>query len=179
MSQGALSELQMIQFFINSVPNCDSDRVKRLALLYVEEADNEGVNHDVAFAQMILETGFLRFTGSVRPEMNNFCGLGAFNASTAGHQFPDERTGVRAHIQHLKAYGSKSPLVMPLVDPRYKHVNPKGRAQSIRGLAGTWAKDTLYAKKISNLLRRMHSTKPSSDLQEILNAQIQAVISNP
>ncbi|MGL4955618.1 MAG: glucosaminidase domain-containing protein [Bacteroidales bacterium] len=178
MGKGKLTEGQMLQFFLNSVPPCDSELVQRIANLYIEEAAHEDVNHDVAFAQMVLETGFLRFTGSVRPEMNNFCGLGAVNSSAAGHKFIDARTGVRAHIQHLKAYGSKSPLILPLVDPRYDYVNPKGRAGTVTGLAGTWAKDPLYAKKIASLLNRMHSTKPSINLQQTLDKQIQRATTN-
>ena len=39
-----------------------------------------------------------------------------------GLSFPDECTGIRAHVQHLKAYGSSDPLNGDLVDPRY-HFN--------------------------------------------------------
>ncbi|MDR0313376.1 MAG: glucosaminidase domain-containing protein [Treponema sp.] len=126
-----------------------------LSNLYAEEAAIEGVNHDVAFAQMCLETGFLRFGGLVLREMNNFCGLGALGQSQRGEWFPDPRTGVRAHIQHLKAYATEEPLNQDLVDPRYNLVR-LGSAPKIGGLAGTWAVDLQYGQKINSILERLY-----------------------
>jgi hypothetical protein len=123
--------------------------------LYVEEAAAEGVNHDMAFAQMCLETGFLRFGGLVSAGMNNFCGLGAIGPGQEGEVFPDPRTGVRAHIQHLKGYATDLPLNGELVDPRYRWVR-KGSSPRIRGLAGTWAADKSYGEKINRILERMY-----------------------
>ncbi|WP_439647465.1 glucosaminidase domain-containing protein [Brucepastera parasyntrophica] len=137
-------------------PDADIDKVQRLITLYVEEAEIEGVNPDVAFIQMCLETGFLRFGGLVTPDMNNFCGLGSIGPGQKGNIFPDERTGVRAHIQHLKAYASPEPLVGDLVDPRYKWVNPKGKSPEIHGLAGTWAADPEYGEKLKKLLDHLY-----------------------
>ncbi|GHU25354.1 lipoprotein [Spirochaetia bacterium] len=131
------------------------DFVSELARLYVEEAAAEGVNHDIAFVQMCLETGFLHFGNLVKPDMNNFAGLGAINASQPGEHFPDPRTGVRAQIQHLKGYATEDPLVQALVDPRYKWVR-KGSAPTIAGLAGTWASDPRYAAKITGLVEQLY-----------------------
>lgn len=142
-------------FFMHEQPSANAAKVKRLAALYVEEALLEGINSDAAFAQMCLETGFLRFGGLVSEDMNNFCGLGSIDTSQRGNRFNSEREGVRAHIQHLKAYGSTELLNMPLIDPRYKWVQPKGKAPTVYGLGGTWASDPLYGKKIVGLLERM------------------------
>ena len=128
-----------------------------LAALYIEECALEGVNSDVAFAQMCLETGFLRFGGLVTEDMNNFCGLGATDAAHPGLSFPDERMGVRAHVQHLKAYGSPEPLTGERVDPRYDLVVPKGKSATIWGLAGTWASDVDYGQKLADLLGSMYA----------------------
>jgi hypothetical protein len=87
--------------------------------------------------------------------MNNFCGLGAIGPEQPGLSFPDERTGVRAHIQHLKAYGSAEPLRQECVDPRYRYVQPKGKAPDVFGLAGTWAADREYGVKLASLLERL------------------------
>ncbi len=133
------------------------ERALRLAPLYVEECLIEGVNWDVAFVQMCLETGYLGFGGLVLPEMNNFCGLGAIGPEQPGLSFPDERTGVRAHVQHLKAYGSAEPLKQECVDPRYKYVQPKGKAPDVFGLAGTWASDREYGVKLASLLERLRN----------------------
>ena len=155
MDQGVKSAQSLIYFFLNENPTANEDKIIRMANLYIEEAKLEGINSDVAFAQMCLETGFLRFGGLVTEEMNNFCGLGAIDANNRGNIFETEQLGVRAHIQHLKAYGSTESPVMPLVDPRYKWVNPKGKAPDIYGLAGTWAEDTQYGIKIHSILTRM------------------------
>jgi hypothetical protein len=156
VGKGMLTAEQLQDFFARYNPDGDVERASRLAQLYIEESYSEGINHDIAFAQMILETGWLRFTGLVKPEMNNFCGIGATNNSKTGHTFSTERDGVRAHIQHLKAYATTEMPVNPIVDPRYNLVNPKGKAPTINGLAGTWATDIAYANKIRALLERMY-----------------------
>lgn len=156
MGRGIMSEARLVSFFLDNNPDADAARVARLAALYIEEAAVEGVNSDVAFVQMCLETGFLRFGGLVSPEQNNFCGLGATGPGEPGLYFPDERTGVRAHIQHLKGYGSTEPLVGEQVDPRYPYISPKGKSPGIAGLAGTWAADPLYAEKLGVLLESLY-----------------------
>jgi len=87
--------------------------------------------------------------------MNNFCGLGAIGPEETGHIFPDPRTGVRAHIQHLQAYASTEPLNQELVDPRYRYVK-RGSSPTIHGLAGTWAADRSYDIKIDRILRNLY-----------------------
>lgn len=163
MSSGKLSAEQLATFVIVTATDGDAVRAARLAPLYIAEAQMEGVNHDIAFAQMILETGFLQFKGLVNPQMNNFCGLGATSPTQTGHVFPDEQTGIRAHIQHLKAYASKEPLAGRLIDPRYHFVNPKGKAPTIDELTGTWAQDPQYAAKIKSLLKRMYYCASDSE----------------
>ncbi|HKL85500.1 MAG TPA: glucosaminidase domain-containing protein [Treponemataceae bacterium] len=157
VSPGKMSSDKLYDFFLEQNPSADLIRVRRLAHLYIAESKVEGINHDVAFVQMCLETGFLRFGGLVTKEMNNFCGLGSLGPGEPGLAFPDEQTGVRAHIQHLKGYGTSEPLVGDLVDPRYKYVNPKGKAPRIHGLAGTWASDREYGIKLEKLLIRLYS----------------------
>ncbi|MDR1576151.1 MAG: cell wall hydrolase, partial [Treponema sp.] len=102
-----------------------------------------------------LETGFLSYGGLVTPEMNNFCGLGSIGPGQSGETFPDTRTGVRAHIQHLKAYATEEPLNGVLVDPRYRWVR-YGSSPTIAGLSGTWAADKFYSGKIGDILRRLY-----------------------
>ncbi len=155
MDNGIKNQDSLVHFFMQENNSANIQKVRRLANLYILEAQLEGVNSDIAFAQMCLETGFLRFGGLVTEDMNNFCGLGAIDETQKGNVFATEQEGVRAHIQHLKAYGSAEPLNMPLVDPRYKWVNPKGKAPTIHGLAGTWASDTEYGQKLENILKRM------------------------
>ena len=145
----------MAGFLLQSNTSADQDFVFSLSRLYIEEAAAEGVNHDIAFAQMCLETGFLRYGGLVTPDKNNFCGLGAIGPEQPGLSFPDPQTGVRAHIQHLKAYATEQPLNNETVDPRYRYVK-LGSSPAIHGLSGTWAADRGYSVKIENILIRLY-----------------------
>lgn len=149
---GVKSASQLVDFFMSRNPQGNREQVTRLAHYYVAEAAAEGINSDVAFVQMCLETGFLRFGGLVTPEMNNFCGLGAIDETKRGEWFPTEQIGVRAHIQHLHAYGTTGKLKGELVDNRYKYVNPRGKSPDVFGLAGTWAADKAYGQKLWTLL---------------------------
>ena len=155
MGQGLISVDDMAAFLLGVNPDAEKYDIEDLVFIYTEEAAVEGVNHDVAFAQMCLETGFLRFGGLVTPDMNNFCGLGSIGPGQNGEVFPTPRMGIRAHIQHLKAYASEAPLNQELVDPRYRYVR-YGSAPAIRLLAGTWAADKSYAEKIDAILNRLY-----------------------
>ena len=156
MGRGLVHPVDMAAFLLNANPRANRDFVEALMVFYVEEAAIEGVNHDIAFAQMSLETGFLAFGGLVIPEMNNFAGLGSIGPGQHGLWFPDPRTGVRAHIQHLKAYACTAPLNQPLVNPRFRFVR-RGSSPTISGLTGTWAADPLYDQKIRNILERLYT----------------------
>jgi len=155
MGKGIVPQEKLAAFLLQTNAGVDGDFVRALAGYYVEEAAIEGVNHDVAFAQMCLETGFLRYGGLVTPDMNNFCGLGAIGPEETGLFFPDPRTGVRAHIQHLQAYAASEPLNQALVDPRYRYVQ-RGSSPTIHGLAGTWAADRSYNVKIARILKNLY-----------------------
>jgi len=159
MGTGLMSRDRLVSFLMEQNPEADESKVGLLADLYREESAIEGVNADIAFVQMCLETGFLRFGGLVSENMNNFCGLGAISPQQTGLCFPDERTGVRAHVQHLKAYGSSLPLVGELVDPRYQYVSPRGKSPDIYGLAGTWASDSHYSEKLAEMLETLYSQR--------------------
>jgi len=156
MGQGNVSMDKMALFLMQNNDQADTSHLRLIARLYYEEASFEGVNHDIAFTQMCLETGFLKYGGDVQPDQNNFAGLGAVGNGAPGLSFPDPRTGVRAHIQHLKAYGSEDPLNLELVNPRFRFVR-RGCAPTYEGLAGTWAADKQYAVKINAMLNRLYA----------------------
>lgn len=87
-----------------------------------DEAEAEGVKAEVVFGQVCKETGFLRFGGDVEPDQCNFAGIGATGGGAQGASFPDVETGIRAQVQHLKAYASDEPLNQECVDPRFDYV---------------------------------------------------------
>lgn len=148
---------QRVTGYAASVP------IETLIQLFIEEGAREGVAGDVAFIQSILETGWFAFPrGQVVPSDNNFAGIGAVDGG-AGQQvarFADARTGVRAQIQHLRAYADStvtcSNFATPNESPRCHLVHPKGRATtwSVMG-NGNWATDPNYATKVADLYAAM------------------------
>lgn len=134
----------------NAVPQLTSCSLEQLAQIFLEEGEAEGVRGDIAFAQSLHETGCFKYGGIVLPSQNNYAGIGALNGNAKGEAatFPDPRTGVRAQIQHLKAYASTEALVNACVDPRFSLVargvapyvewlgaadNPQGRGWAVPG----------------------------------------------
>ena len=133
--------------------------VEAMAQLFVEEGAAEGVTGDVAFVQSVVETGWFRFNGSIPASYNNFAGIGATDTNPTPAIFPDARTGVRAQIQHLRAYADPTaltctvpPLHNPCVDPRFDLVLPKGKARTWNEMGnGNWASASTYAGSILSL----------------------------
>ncbi|MFA5884337.1 MAG: glucosaminidase domain-containing protein [Acidimicrobiia bacterium] len=154
-----LSVDQIVAWF-EGVPSRPTYRasvpVRDLVTMYVEEGNAEGVRGDIAFAQAIVETGY--FSSTIAQTKNNFAGIGAVDTDPLGGAatFADARTGVRAQIQHLRAYADATattctvpPLHNACVDPRFALVSPKGKAPTWNQFGrGIWATDPTYASKI-------------------------------
>ncbi|MHB9150184.1 MAG: glucosaminidase domain-containing protein [Thermoleophilia bacterium] len=116
--------------------------VMTLAGYYVRYAAEVGLRADVLWAQMLHETGFGTFGGSVKPEQNNFAGLGATGGGAQGLTFPTAEAGVKAHIAHMVAYAfttDQAGWTNASTDPRYDDVSPRGVAQTLSDLDGRWA----------------------------------------
>lgn len=157
IGNGNTTEVQLIMFLKGNNENALA-QFPDLPKLYREEAVIEGVNYDIAFCQMCIETSFLRFPESdIKPTQNNFAGLGGVGGGSEGATFPSARIGVRAHIQHLKAYASLEPLVQELVDPRFRFVT-RGVAPRVEQLSGRWAADLQYGDKILATVRRLYES---------------------
>lgn len=127
--------------------------------IYCEEAKAEGVRPEVAFVQTMKETGFLRYGGDASISQFNFAGLGTTGNGVPGESYPDVRTGVRAQIQHLKAYATSDPLVQECVDQRYEYVR-KGSAPYVEWLGQQenpqglgWAVGKNYGYDIVKMIR--------------------------
>ena len=126
----SVSVKQMTDYFRQSKYSYPTDIMKKggastleeFCQIYYEEAEKEGIKAEVAFAQAMKETGWLQFKGDVKAEQYNFAGMGATGNHVTGESFKDVREGVRAQIQHLKAYGSTKNLDQTCVDNRFKYV---------------------------------------------------------
>ncbi len=98
----------------------DAPDIRTFCQIYYDEATKEGVDPALAFTQSMKETAFLKFTGQVKIEQFNFAGMGVTDASTNGDSYQNVREGIRAHVQHLKAYAVKNPTFSnAVVDKRY------------------------------------------------------------
>jgi hypothetical protein len=158
-SSGNTSEIQLIMFLKNNNENA-LVRFPSIAQLYRQEALWEGVNYDIAFCQMCLETNFLRFGGAIKPEQNNFAGLGDVAGGPEGTSFRSIQDGVRAHIQMLKAYSTTEPVGgpdRPIIAPRFRFIT-RGIAPLVEQLSGRWSADPQYGAKITALVRRLYES---------------------
>lgn len=79
-------------------------KFEAVATEYMRQGEELGVRWDYAFFQMLLETAYLRYSGDVKPDQNNFAGLGATGGGVHGESFKDIASGARAHLQHLLMY---------------------------------------------------------------------------
>ena len=137
------SRAQCVRYLLSHNPYPQiSVSPEELVAYYYEEGEREGIRPDVAFAQALKETGFFSYGGTVVPDQNNYCGLGTTSASVRGAYFPTAQLGVRAHIQHLKAYISQQEPQAEVVDPRYTLVRQVYGANTLHDweeLNGRWA----------------------------------------
>ena len=121
----------------------------------ISEASFEGVRPEVLFAQVMIETGWLRFGGNVSAGQCNFGGLGSTDSGVAGASFDSVGIGLRAQTQHLKAYASTDPLRGDCVDPRFSMVK-RGSAQYLTKLNGKWAvPGEGYGEHIASIAREL------------------------
>ena len=160
------SSIDFPSYYTENGRNVD---LNRFAQLYIEEANAEGIRADVAFAQAMKETGWLKFGGQVSISQFNFAGLGATDDGAAGMSFAQKygdnengiRMGIRAQIQHLKAYASTEPLNNVCVDERFNlvkrgcapYVEWLGQKENPNGYG--WATGANYGQGIIDIMNRI------------------------
>lgn len=154
MARGATTTEQLSEF-LAIINSSAASQFRDLPRLYREEAAIEGVNYDVAFSQMLVETQDLTATQVLA--QNNFGGIGSATGGTQGASFPSAQVGVRAHVQHLKAYGSVEPLVLRVVDPRFDFVR-RGVAPLVPMLSGRWNSTPDYGERVLAYVRRLYGS---------------------
>ena len=169
MGKSDTSLEQMVAYFENSENEYPKEilgqggapDIESFCKIYQEEAEKEGIRAEVAFAQTMKETGWLQYGGDASIEQFNFAGIGTTGGGVEGNAYPDVRTGVRAQIQHLKAYATEEELNAKCVDERYDYVT-KGCAPYVEWLGqkenpeGTgWATSENYGYDIVEMIRKM------------------------
>ena len=168
------TENSPITFPVDSYHSGGVNSLEEFCKIYCEEAQSENIRVEVAFAQAMHETGWLQFEGQVKIGQFNFAGLGATDGGASGADFSKYgtegvRMGIRAQIQHLKAYASdtitEKTLANLCVDERFKYVT-KGCAKYVEWLGQKenpqglgWATAEGYGNKIRDQIDRLKACK--------------------
>lgn len=155
----SLATVEQMQSYIRRVNPGVPQKVIDMLHYYLSEGQSEGVRGDIAFCQSCIETGNFGFQGSaVTLDQNNFAGIGVTSNGMKGNSWATSQLGIRAQIQHLKAYGSTEPLENDCVDDRFKWVKRNSApfvewlGQQENPLGSGWAKGKNYGGKILNIL---------------------------
>jgi hypothetical protein len=165
----SVATAEQMRAYIRSVNPSVPQSVIDMIPFYISEGNTEGIRGDVAFSQSCLETGNFTFKGSaVTLDQNNFCGMGVTSNGMKGNSFSTPQLGIRAQIQHLKAYATADPLVNSCIDPRFKYVSRKsaefvewlGQKENPNGKG--WATGAKYGEKILAILKKISSTSGSA-----------------
>lgn len=171
MGESSIRVEQMVSYFNTNGGNYPASElgsggapdIETFCQIYYDEAVAEGVRPEVAFAQTMKETGWLQYGGDASISQFNFAGLGTTGGGVPGNNFPDVRTGVRAQIQHLKAYATDKTLSQECVDDRYTYVT-KGCAPFVEWLGQNenpegygWATGLNYGYDIVDMIHAMRS----------------------
>jgi hypothetical protein len=127
---------------------------------YFDEAEYEGVNVDIAVAQMLHWTDYLKNKERVE-ETRNYGGLSRIGNWNG--RFPYRirdgigmTEGVRAHIQHLKGYAKEKPK-RSIVDPRYQLAYDRGfRGIRFDDVYRCWSENRYYGQNIDNILNALY-----------------------
>ena len=142
--------------------NNATDTFIGLADLYYKYCkDHGGVNPVIAYLQAAKETGYGKFTGVLKEEYCNPCGL---KTSTGGddydinaHQkFNNWDEGVQAHLDHLALYAGASgyPRTNNTYDPRH-FASILGKAPTVVSLGGKWAGSSTYGTEIISMYNKL------------------------
>jgi hypothetical protein len=140
------------------------DDIRRVVALYYKTARTVGLDPLVVVAQMVLETGHLTSFWSQRPR-RNMAGIGVTGEPGVGLSFATLPAAIRAHVGRILAYaipaGAESLDQRRLIEEALAHrplpTSLRGAAPTLKGLAGTWAADTEYARKIARVANQIRN----------------------
>ena len=152
-----------------------------LARYYVIYGDRFGIRADVAWAQMIHETGYGQYGGDVQPGQNNMAGIGATGGGVPGNSFATAELGVIAQYAHLAWYvypdhvsdpycvKVEQPVGGPITvpgDPRHfvqADGSPhKGNVVTVYDLSGKWAVGAYYGTALQSISASINAMCASS-----------------
>lgn len=162
---------QMVAYIKAKRPGVEQSVIDMIPL-YLSEGKTEGIAGDIAFAQSCIETGNFAFpqdTCKVTLAQNNFAMMGVTSTFAKGESFATPQLGIRAQVQHLKAYANSEPLGGECVDPRF-HLVSRGSAPYVEWLGQPdnpqgkgWATAKGYGARILAVLADIRGTKAAED----------------
>lgn len=165
----SVATVEQMRAYIRAVNPSVPQSVIDMIPFYISEGNAEGIRGDIAFSQSCVETGNFTFAGSaVTLDQNNFCGMGVTAKGMKGNSFSTPQLGIRAQIQHLKAYATADPLANSCIDTRFKYV-PRKSAEFVEWLGQKenpdgkgWAAGANYGKKILDILKKISGTSAAA-----------------
>ncbi len=171
----AQASIEQMRAYIKKVNPKAPESVLAMIPLYITEGALEDVRGDVAFAQSCLETGNFTFKDSaVTLDQNNFCGMGVTSTGVKGSSFKTPKEGIRAQMQHLKAYACDDALEQRCIDPRFTYVK-RSCAPYVEWLGiqenpsgAGWASGKGYGTKILNILSNILETGEREETMKII-----------
>lgn len=153
-------------WFINDKRN----NITAIVKTYIEEARQEQINPDIAIAQMWYATQ--KLSNETLLKNCNYAGLepvsGFPDVKEWSGNFTSIKTGIRAHIQHLKGLSSKEHPQGKIDDPRYDILvknNYIGNYPTLDKLSQVWTKTDAqkYENSINDILRTMYKYQFDND----------------
>ncbi|MFU0800654.1 MAG: hypothetical protein ACFWUE_08360 [Xylanivirga thermophila] len=140
-------------------------RFIEISPIYWEFNERMGICSEILYCQAAKETNFGKYTGAVKPEMNNWAGIKV--ADPTGDKTEDHETfetpwdGVRGHFNHLGIYCGVEPIGEP--HPRWYKTSEAEWAGTIRyteDLGGLWAPNPDYGISIvRDYLKDLYATE--------------------
>jgi hypothetical protein len=178
MGQSRLTAAQIVAYYQAKAPKSLPYRatgatLEQLATMFVDEGNRYDVRGDIAFAQSIIETGWFNYPdyGIVRPDNDNFAGIGACSSCGNGYQFSSALSGVRAQLQLLRNYADPTSTTLTIPDPpvpelwglnpttaasNFDHYFHKGRAPKWTDMGnGNWASAPDYGTLVLQVYNEM------------------------
>lgn len=171
----AVVDAERLRSYIKSVRPDIQQSVLDMIPYYISEGEIEGIAGDVAFAQSCIETGNFKFnpaTCAVTIDQNNFAMIGVTGTFLKGESFATPQLGIRAQIQHLKAYANKESLKQECVDPRFglvlrgcaPYIEWLGMKENPTGRGWASAKNYGYnVLRVLNNIRQIKEEKPKEE----------------
>lgn len=175
----SVADAERLRSYIKSVRPDIQQSVLDMIPYYISEGEIEGIAGDVAFAQSCIETGNFKFnpaTCAVTIDQNNFAMIGVTGTFLKGESFATPQLGIRAQIQHLKAYANKESLKQECVDPRFglvlrgcaPYVEWLGMKENPTGRGWASAKNYGYnVLRVLNDIRQIKEEKPKEETVEL------------